>query len=191
MSLPQPKLSLDAFVEWENAQPERHFFFRGEVFAMVGVRQAHAHVALNLGAAFKSALRGTPCRTFIADVKLRIAAADALFYPDVMVSCDVRDRATPLYLSHPKLIVEVLSESTAAFDRGAKFASCRLIDTLEEYVLVDLDARRVEAFRRNSEGRWELYEFTGDADVEFASIGVTLDAPTLYENVEPEAELPA
>lgn len=191
MSLPQPKLSLDAFVEWENAQPERHFFFRGEVFAMVGVRQAHAHGAGNIFAAFKSALRGTPCRTFIADVKLRIEAADALFYPDVMVSCDARDRATPLYLSHPKLIVEVLSESTAAFDRGAKFAACRLIDTLEEYVLVDLDARRVEAFRRNAEGRWELYEFLKDDAVEFASIGVTLDAATLYENVEPEDDLPA
>lgn len=190
MALPHPKLSLDAFIERENAQPDRHFFFRGEVFAMVGVRQAHAHVSLNLGAALKTALRGTPCRTFVADVKLRIAAADALFYPDVMVSCDARDKATPLYLSHPKLIVEVLSESTAAFDRGTKFAACRMIDTLAEYVLVDLDARRVEAFRRNAEGRWELFEFIGDAPVEFASLGVTLDAATLYENVEPEDERP-
>jgi Uma2 family endonuclease len=191
MALPQAKLSLDTFIAWENTQPERHFFFRGEVFAMVGVRQAHAHGAGNIFAAFKSALRGTPCRTFIADVKLRIEAADALFYPDVMVSCDARDKATPLYLSHPKLIVEVLSESTAAFDRGAKFAACRMIDTLAEYVLVDLDARRIEAFRRNAEGRWELFEFLRDAPVEFASIGVTLDAATVYENVEPEDEQPA
>lgn len=186
MALPQTSLSLDAFIDWEMAQPERHFFYRGEVFAMVGVRQAHAHVALNVGAAFKSALRGTPCRAFVADMKLRIDAANALFYPDVMVTCDARDKATPLYLSHPKLIVEVLSESTAAFDRGAKFAACRTIDMLEEYVLVDIDARRVEAFRRNATGRWELFEFLGDAPVEFASIGVTLDVATLYENVEAE-----
>lgn len=186
MALPQESLSLDAFIDWEMAQPERHFFYRGEVFAMVGVRQAHAHVALNVGAALKSALRGTPCRAFVADMKLKVEAADALFYPDVMVSCDARDKATPLYLSHPKLIVEVLSDSTAAFDRGAKFAACRMIDTLEEYVLVDIDARRVEAFRRNVTGRWELFEFPGETPTEFASIGITLDAATLYENVEPE-----
>lgn len=187
MALPQPKLSLEAFLDWENVQPERHYFFRGEVFAMVGVRQAHAHVAGNVFAALKSALRGTPCRAFVADMKLRIDAADALFYPDGMVSCDARDKATPLYLAWPKLIVEVLSDSTAAFDRGAKFTACRQIDTLEEYVLIDIDARRVEAFRRNAAGRWELFEFAGEAAVEFASVGVTLDAATLYENVEPES----
>jgi Uma2 family endonuclease len=186
MALPQKSLSLESFLDWEMAQPERHFFYRGEVFAMVGVRQAHAHVALNVGAAFKSALRGTPCRAFVADMKLRIDRADALFYPDVMVTCDARDKTTPLYLSQPKLIVEVLSDSTAAFDRGAKFVAYRMIDTLEEYVLVDIDARRVEAFRRNATGRWELFEFLGEAPVEFASIGVTVDAATLYENVEPE-----
>jgi len=186
MGLPQAKMALDAFIEWENAQSDRHFFYRGEVFAMVGVRQAHACVTLNLGAAFKSALRGTPCRVFVADMKLRIEAADALFYPDVMVSCDGRDKTTPFSLSHPKLIVEVLSESTAAFDRGLKFAACRAIDALQEYALVDVEARRVEVFRRNAAGRWELFEFVGAEPVQFASIGVTVDAATLYEDVEPE-----
>ena len=188
MALPQEKLSLETFLAWETAQAERYFFYRGEVFAMVGVRQAHATVTLNAGAAFKSALRGTPCRAFVADVKLRVDAADALFYPDVMVTCDARDKATPNYLAHPKLVVEVLSDSTAAFDRGAKFAAYRLIDTLEEYALIDVDARRVEVFRRNAAGRWELYDFAAGTAVEFASIGVTLDAATLYENVEPTPE---
>lgn len=184
MALPQPKLTLDAFLTWENEQPTRNFFYRGEVFAMVGVRQAHAHVSGNVFAAIKSALRGTPCQTFIADMKLRVDAADAVFYPDVMVGCDPRDRVTPLYLSHPKLIIEVLSDSTAAFDRGEKFVACRRIDTLEEYALVDVDARRVESFRRNAEGLWVLHEFSGAQAVEFASIGVTIDSDTLYENVE-------
>lgn len=184
MALPQPKLMLEAYLAWESEQPDRNFYYRGETFAMVGVRQAHAHVTLNVGAAFKSALRGTPCRTFVADVKLRIDAADAVFYPDVMASCDARDLQTPLYLSHPKLIVEVLSDSTAAFDRGEKFAACRQIDALEEYALIDIDVRRTEVFRRNAEGRWELFEFTGAQPVEFASIGVVPDSATLYENVE-------
>ncbi|WP_126446577.1 Uma2 family endonuclease [Sulfuricystis multivorans] len=188
MNQAQPKWSLDEYLDWEGKQPERNFYYRGEIFAMVAVRQAHAQVTLNLGAAFKSVLRGTPCRAFVADMKLRIDAADAVFYPDVMVSCDARDRATPLWLAHPKLIVEVLSDSTAAFDRGAKFAACRLIDTLEEYALIDIDARRTEVFRRNAEGRWVLYEFIGDEPVEFQSIGVTIDAATLYENVEDVSE---
>ncbi|MDP2823516.1 MAG: Uma2 family endonuclease [Sulfuritalea sp.] len=186
MALPQPKMMLDAFLVWENEQPERNFFYRGEVFAMVGVRQAHAHGAGNLYAALKTALRGTPCRAFVADMKLLIIAADAVFYPDVMVSCDPRDRQTPLHLTHPKLIVEVLSNSTAAFDRGDKFAACRRIDTLEEYALVDLDARRVEIFRRSAEGLWVLHEFGGEQAIEFASVGATVPAEVLYENVESE-----
>lgn len=184
MALPKEKPTLETYLAWESEQPGRNFYYRGEIFAMVGVRQAHAHVALNVGAAFKSALRGTPCRAFVSDVKLRIDAADAVFYPDVMVSCDPRDRETPLYLSHPRLLVEVLSDSTAAFDRGEKFAACRQVDTLEEYALIDIDVRRVEVFRRNTEGRWVLYEFTGAEPVEFASIGITLDSAVLYENVE-------
>lgn len=184
MALPQPKQTLENFLAWEHDQPERHFYYRGEIFAMVGVRQAHALVTLNIGAAFKAALRGTPCRAFVADMKLRIEAADAVFYPDVMVSCDARDRATPLYLSHPKLVVEVLSESTAAFDRGEKFAACRRIEALQEYAVVDVEARRVEIFRRDEAGRWVLREFSGEQAVEFASIGMTIDSATLYENVE-------
>lgn len=186
MGVPREKLSLEAFLAWEEGQADRHYFWRGEVLAMVGVRQSHAIVALNLAAAIKLALRGTPCRTFIADMRLRIDVAEAVFYPDVMVSCDPHDRTTPTYLSRPKLVVEVLSPATADFDRGAKFAACRLIDTLEEYVLIDVDARRVELFRRNAAGRWELYEFGGSQSVEFASVGLSLGPEVLYENVEPE-----
>lgn len=183
----QEKLSLEAFFDWEAKQPERHFFRRGEAFAMIGVRQAQATVTLNIGAALKSALRGTPCCAFVADMKLRIDLADAVFCPDVMVTCDARDRATPMWLAYPKLIIEVLADSAAAFDRGAKFAACRLIDALEEYALIDLDAQSVEEFRRNAAGRRELFEFTGGMAVEFASVGVTLDAATIYEGVEAEA----
>lgn len=185
MCVPREKLSIEGFLAWEEGQSERHYFWRGEVYAMVGVRQSHAIVALNLAAAIKLALRGTPCRTFMADMRLRIDAAEAVFYPDVMVSCDARDRTTPTYLSHPKLVVEVLSPAMADFDRGAKFAAYRLIDTLEEYALIDVDARRVELFRRNAAGRWELYEFNAGQAVEFASVGLSLSPESLYENVEP------
>lgn len=186
MGVPQPKPNLDDFLVWERDQTDKHFYFRGEIFAMVGVRQAHAHVTLNIGAALKSALRGSPCRVFVADMMVKVAAADAAFYPDVTVSCAARDRETPYHLTHPKLIVEVLSDSTAAFDRGRKFAACRLLPSLEEYVLVDIDARRVEAYRKNAAGRWELFEFRHAEPVTFASVGATMEAEAVYEDVEAE-----
>ncbi len=92
---------------------------------MVGVRQSHNVATLNLAGHLRSELKGSPCRVFIESVKTRIEAADCFFYPDVVVTCDARDRATPDYVSHPLLVVEVLSDSTAAFDRGNKFAAYR------------------------------------------------------------------
>lgn len=184
MGAPQPKPNLDDFLVWERSQADKHFYFRGEIFARVGVRQAHAHATLNIGAALKSALRGSPCRVFVADMMVKVEAADAAFYPDVTVSCDARDWATPYHLAHPTLIVEVLSDSTAAFDRGEKFSACRLLSSLMEYVLVDVDARRVEVYRKNSAGRWDLFEFRQGEPATFASISATIAAETLYEDVE-------
>ena len=184
MALPQLNaLTLTEYMDWEAEQPERNMYYRGEAFAMVGARQAHVLVSLNIGAALKTALRGGPCRTFVSDMKLRIDAADAVFYPDVMVSCDPRDRATPLWLSYPVLVVEVLSDSTAAFDRGAKFSACRGIDSLMEYALVDIDTRRVEVYRRNAEGLWVLHDYAQGAAVEFASVAVVMTAEAVFEEV--------
>jgi len=176
-------LTLDEYMAWEAEQPERNFYYQGEIFAMVGARQAHVLVSLNIGAALKTALRGGPCRAFVSDMKLRVDAANAVFYPDVMVSCDPRDRTTPLWLAHPVLVVEVLSDSTAAFDRGAKFSACRGIDSLMEYALVDIDARRVEVYRRNAEGLWVLHDYALGAAVEFASVAVVMPAEAVFEAV--------
>ncbi|MBU1653891.1 MAG: Uma2 family endonuclease [Gammaproteobacteria bacterium] len=126
----KPLFDADAYLAWESGQPDKSEYIAGEVFAMVGVRREHTTVALSIGAALREHLRGAPCLPFIADMKLRIATADAFFYPDIMVSCDARDRpAGLLYAEHPKLIVEILSESTAAYDRGTKFAAYRAVDS--------------------------------------------------------------
>src|SRR5574337_492817 len=177
-------MSLEEYLGWEAGQAGRNIYVRGEVFAMTGARQSHVAVTGNVYAALKSALRGRPCRVFVSDMKLRADAADMVFYPDVMVSCDPRDRATPLFISHPRLVVEVLSESTAAFDRGDKFAACRSLESLQEYALIDIPARRSEVFRRNAEGHWVLYEYVGTEVVEFASVGAKLPAEVVFEDVE-------
>ncbi len=189
MALPQQKVVFDAaaYLAWEAEQTERNEYVAGEVFAMVGVRQAHNVASGNLYTLLRQALKGSPCRVFIESVKTRVEAADCFFYPDVVVSCDARDRATPDFLSHPVLVVEVLSDSTAAFDRGNKFAAYRKLVSLQEYVLVDVLARRVEVFRRNAEQHWVLYEFNEGETVEFASLDLRLPMALVLEDTEEES----
>ncbi len=187
MGIPQTavKFSFEDYLAWENGQAEKHEFVRGETFAMAGARQAHVTVSLNLASAFKNHLRGTPCRAFIADMKLRVEAANAGFYPDVTVTCDRRDHAAELlHISHAILVVEVLSDSTAAYDRGDKFADYRKLPSLQEYAVVDINARRVECFRRNAENHWVLYDFAGAEECEFASIGLAMPLALVFEDVE-------
>lgn len=186
MGLAQPsiKQNFADYLAWEAEQPERHEYVAGEIFAMSGARRVHVTVSLNLASAFKAHLRGGPCRVYIADLKLRVEAADAVFYPDVMVTCDRRDHAAELYVSHPILILEVLSESTAAYDRGAKFADCRKLESLQEYVIVDIEARSVECFRRDAENHWVLHDFAGQPECHFASIDLAVPLSTVFEDVE-------
>lgn len=181
---PVIRLDFDAYLKWEAAQPGKHEYFAGDVFAMVGARRSHVTVTGNLFAVFRAHLRGGSCRVYASDMKLRIAAANASFYPDVIITCDPRDHAADLYLEHPTLIVEVLSEATSAFDRGEKFAAYRRLDGLREFAIVDVEARRVECFRRDSSGHWVLYEFEGSAACEFASIGLSLPLADVFEGVE-------
>jgi len=189
MGLPlvQPKFDVQAFLAWEAEQPVKHEFIAGEVFAMVGARQAHVLVALALAARFREHLRGTRCRAYTSDMKLEVAAADAVFYPDAMVSCDEADRQRPLAIQSPCLVVEVLSDGTAAYDRGAKFAAYRQLPSLQEYLLVDIDRRRLELFRRQPVG-WVLHEPAGEpAVLMLESIGLALRADEAFSDLD-EAE---
>jgi Uma2 family endonuclease len=181
-ALREPAMTIDEFITWENTQPDKHEFLRGDIFAMVGARRVHVTIAGNCFAALKSHLRGGPCRAFMADMKLAIQAADATFYPDVMVTCDPRDLAADTAMKHPKVIIEVLSESTAAYDRGDKFASYRLIDSLEEYALIDPDRRRVEVYRRLPEGDWLLAASESERGLILKSLGFEAGLDAVFED---------
>ncbi len=143
MGLPQlaPRFSIDDYMAWEAKQVERHEYVGGEVFVRESASSVHNIINGNLAIGLRSALRGTPCHVFLIDMKLRVEAADAVFYPDVLVTCDARDKGPDADTAkcHPCLIVEVLSESTATYDRGLKFEHYRGIDTLKEYLLVEQD----------------------------------------------------
>jgi Uma2 family endonuclease len=186
MGLPQPTPRFDRadYFGWEEQQADKHEFVAGEVFAMVGARQEHVLVAGALFARFREHLRGTRCRAYTSDMKLEVVAADAVFYPDVMVSCDEADRQRSMALQAPLLIAEVLSGSTAAFDRGAKFAAYRRLASLQEYLLVDIEARRLELFRREPVG-WVLHEPEGEpAVLPLSSIGLDLTSADAFDDLQ-------
>ena len=190
MSLPQPKIpfSPEDYLAWEHEQPFRNEYVDGEVFAMSGASDAHGTAAGNLFAGLHAHLRGSPCKTFIADMKVHVEAANSFFYPDILVTCDPRDRAPEAshVKRHPLLIVEVLSPSTEAYDRGNKFAAYRRLESLQEYVLVSIDERRIEVFRRDGTGHWVLYPFALDEDLALASIDFRCPAAEVFEGIEAE-----
>lgn len=187
MGLPEAKTewTVEQFLSWENEQPERHEFVGGEVFAMTGARDGHNTIAGNVFAKLRSHLRGTPCRAYIADMKLHVTRETAIFYPDVMVTCHPLDLGSggELEKQQPKLIVEVLSDSTAAYDRGEKFRAYRGIDALEEYVLIDPNRPYAEIFRKDASGRWVLYPMEGGDALRLESVGLTLTMAETYEDV--------
>jgi Uma2 family endonuclease len=175
--------SRDAYLEWEALQPDKHEYLAGEVFAMVGVRQVHSIVAGNIFAELHLQLKGKSCRPHAAEMKLMVAAVDAYFYPDIMVSCDQRDKVADLHLEHPTLIIEVLSESTASYDMGLKFEFYRHIPELREYVLVDPERRKIWLYRKNQADEWVLHDFQEGAEVDFASVGCRLLQSDIFEGV--------
>lgn len=173
------------YLDWEANQPDKHEYLRGEVFAMVGVRREHALLTLALGALLRQHLKARPCQVFVADMKLHVAAADAYFYPDVMVSCAASDRRAELAIEAPSLVVEVLSEGTAAFDRGEKFAAYRQLPSLQEYLLVSIETRRLELYRR-AEDHWRLQIAEGaGATLELVSVGLSLGLSEVFEDLDP------
>jgi Uma2 family endonuclease len=176
-------VSPEAYLEWENRQQEKHEYLRGEVYAMTGASQAHVVVNGNLFMALSQHLRGTRCRVYLPDMKLRIAAVDAFFYPDVKVSCDERDLRAEYAIEHPVLLAEILSDSTADYDRGTKLTAYLKLTSLQEYVLIDPEARSVELYRRNPDGTWLLMDCSARGELRLESVDLTVALTMLFEGL--------
>jgi Uma2 family endonuclease len=184
MGSPLPRLTFADFLLWENAQPDRHEFYRGEVFAMVVGRRVHGRVVSNLNAALKSGLSGSPCQVFAESMKVQ-PADDTVLYPDVFVTCDAADLRTEQIFRAPKLVIEVLSPSTQGYDRSLKFALFRRLASLQEYVLVDPDTRRIEVFRVGADGLWVLHDMSERNALTLASVGCEISMSDVFDGVEP------
>ena len=176
-------MTAEQFLAWDGEQPERWEFVGGEVFAMTGATVRHAAVTGNLYMALRQHLRGSPCRTIANEVKLRVQASDAYYYPDVMVTCSAADAQEPLIQREPLLLIEVLSKSTASYDRGAKFAAYRSLPSLREYLLIDPASRRCDLYRLGAEGFWVLRPFEAGQAVALESVAMTLSAQALWDEV--------
>ena len=186
----------EAFLAWEALQPERHEYVDGQVYPKTGAlgakdtiahnTVAHNTITLNAYASLRPALKGTPCRAYCMDLKLRVNDKGDFLYPDLMVTCDARDRPSveDRFISHPWLIAEVLSDSTAAYDRGRKFELYRSIATLTHYLLIEQDRPHADLFFKNEQGQWVLQALTADDAIEIERLGQPWPVATLFEEVD-------
>jgi Uma2 family endonuclease len=178
-------ISPEDYLEGERLSPIKHEYIRGLIYAMAGASKAHGIIAGNLFSLLRTHLRGKDCTTYITDIKVHIKAANIYYYPDVTVTCDPRDSASleEDFIRYPRLVIEVLSPTTAAFDRGDKFADYRTLETLKEYVLISQERMTVDCFRRNLEGLWVLYPHNKGDEIFLASVDFRCPIEALYEDV--------
>ena len=170
------------YLEWEVQQSLRYEYFGGAVFAMAGGTLPHADIALNIATLLKSAAI-SPCKVRNSDAKVAITADGPFVYPDVSVTCDQRDRTAQKFSLYPCLIIEVVSPSTEAYDRGGKFALYRRLESLQEYVLVGSESKTVEVFRRNEQGIWTFIPYGETGEIELLSVDVKISIDAIYEDV--------
>ncbi len=179
MGLPLEKLTLEAFLEWENAQEVRNEFYRGDIFAMVGARRSHGTVVSNLVRHLGNALDGSPCRVFHEGMKVQVAD-EAILYPDVFVTCDQADLTTDMIFKAPMLVIEVLSPATEGYDRSQKFALYRRLSSLREYVLINPETLRIESFTRGVDGLFVLHDMSENDALQFRSLEISVPVKSVF-----------
>jgi Uma2 family endonuclease len=180
----------EEYLAWEVQQELRYEYLDGEVFAMTGGSLPHADIALNLASGLRELLRGR-CKVRNSDAKVGVSDRGPFLYPDVSVTCDDRDLTAQQFSRYPCLIIEVLSPSTEAYDRGGKFSLYRRLTSLQEYVLVSSETRMVEVFDKRvplsgslrDRGTWIFTVYEEGAIVELTSVNLEMPMSAIYEDV--------
>jgi Uma2 family endonuclease len=189
MGLPQRvrRLTPAEYLARERAAAHRSEYFDGACFAMAGGSPRHSLIKVNLTGELHVRLKGAPCTAYDSDLRILVVRTGLYTYPDVSVICgplefedDHRDTVL-----NPRLIVEVLSESSEAYDRGRKFGHYRQIPTLREYVLVSQEEPKVECFWHNDDGTWTMSEAAGlDSVLRLRSLGIEFSLREIYDKVD-------
>lgn len=184
-AIPKVRLTAAEYLAIERKAETRSEFFAGEMFAMSGASREHNLISLNLGGELRQHLKDRPCEVYSTDMRVRVPTG-LYTYPDVVVTC-----GNPQFendqvdiLLNPIVLIEVLSESTADYDRGTKFKHYRQIPSLREYVLVDQSAAQIEQFALGEDGAWKLTETKGlEAALNLDSIGCRVPLSEIYRKV--------
>lgn len=190
------RFTFEEYIALEEYSNVRHEFFDGQLFAMSGGTPEHAELAARCITLLSQLLRGRPCRVYSSDLRVRISATGLATYPDISVVCGplVRDAKDANTVLNPILLVEILSESTAAYDRGEKFSHYKQIDTLQEYMLVCPWDKTVEIRTRPDPdttsdepgGGWKVQSYGVEQTVVLARMGIQFSGSELFVEQLPE-----
>ena len=184
------KMSIEDYLEMENASTEKHEYYKGEIFAMSGAKVPHNVIAGNLFISLGQKLKGKKCKPYNSDQRIHIRSNTLFTYPDISIICgEIITLNNDNYnVLNPSVIIEVLSKSTKNYDRGEKFKLYRDIPTLKEYILADSESVHVEIFRLNESNHWELEEYDFIEDILFIKvIDEKILISEIYEGVKIEA----
>ncbi len=180
-------LSPEEYFALEAQSETRHEYYNGEIFAMAGTSQNHNTIALNMAFAFREQLKSKSCLLFIEQIKVELAVNTHYTYPDLVISCDPRDDNGKAHkINYPALVIEILSESTAEYDRGLKRQKYFKLDSLQYYILVSQDICMVEVYERiNNTQIWQFCDYELPTDIVYLSkLGdLQISVAQIYENI--------
>ncbi|HEX7902756.1 MAG TPA: Uma2 family endonuclease [Chitinophagaceae bacterium] len=179
--------TIEEYLEFENASSEKHEYYQWEIFARSGSKIIHNIIAGNLLGELKQKIRGKSCQPFNSDQRIYIPQNSLFTYPDISIVCgkvETKDDDEWNVLN-PSVLFEILSPSTRNYDRGEKFILYRDISTLKEYIMVDSGSIRIEAYRFNDKGHWELEEYRKTEEVlSVKSVQLQIPLTEIYEGTK-------
>ncbi|ACK66287.1 protein of unknown function DUF820 [Rippkaea orientalis PCC 8801] len=178
-----PLFNPEQYFTWEEKQTNKHEYINGQIYAMSGGTVNHGRIAIRFTAMFEAHLENTNCITGNSDIKIKMADTHNYTYPDASVTCDERDKNTPNYITYPCLIIEVLSDSTEAYDRGKKFRLYRQNPVLQDYVLVSSTRIEIDLYHKNEAGEWIIINYQEGDIIELKSINLSFPIEQVYRNL--------
>jgi len=178
-----PQLTPEEYLAWEEKQIEKYEYIDGQVYAMGGGSKNHSLIAVRLTALFANHLEGSNCETGNSDLRINIAGTNDYTYPDLAVTCDERDRATTQFITYPCLIVEVLSKSTEAYDRGGKFRLYRNNPVLQDYLLVSSTRMEIDLYHKKETGEWMILNYQEGDTIALKSINLSFQIEQVYRGL--------
>lgn len=184
---PQPFITPEQYLEIERTAERKSEYYNGEMFLMAGANSEHNLIVLNLGALFREQFRERPCNVYTSEMRVRVTKTGLIAYPDAILLCGDRDwaGASRTVLLNPSVIIEVLSDSTEAYDRGDKFWHYRQIPSLCEYILISQKSVRIDQFIRQSGGDWSLRPYDSIHDLlQLPSVDCAIPLREIYHKTD-------